>query len=170
MTTQTQSTTVQVHRVYIRATPQAVWDAITDPAWNARYGYGGNGTYDLRPGGPFRVVSSREMKQAGEAGGFPVPDVAVDGEVVESDPPHRLVLTWRLLLDPGIAAEGFTKVTYEIEETQGGTKLTVLHDLEGAPMLAALVSGEHEAGGGGGWPWVLSDLKSLLETGSAFSR
>jgi uncharacterized protein YndB with AHSA1/START domain len=97
-----------------------------------------------------------------------VPDVIIDGEILESDPPRRLSLTWRMLMDPGLQAEGFTRLTYEIEPTQGaGTRLTVIHELDGAPSLAAMVAGEHEAqGAGGGWAWVLSDLKSLLETGS----
>jgi hypothetical protein len=70
-------------------------------------------------------------------------------------------------MDPELAAEGFTRLTYEIEEGRGGvTKLTVVHDLEGAPRLAVLLAGEREAeGAGGGWSWVLSDLKTLLETG-----
>ena len=72
-----------------------------------------------------------------------------------------------MLMDPEMAAEGFTRLTYEIEEGEGGvTKLTVIHDLEGAPKLAALVAGGLEdTGAGGGWSWVLSDLKTLLETG-----
>lgn len=102
------------------------------------------------------------------------PDVAVDGEVVESDPPRKLVVSWRLAMDPEASAEGFTRVTYEIEETQGGaTKLTVIHDLDGAPKHALLVSGameDQDAGGGGGWAWVLSDLKSLLETGKTLAQ
>jgi hypothetical protein len=76
-----------------------------------------------------------------------------------------------MLMDPELAAEGFTRLTYEIEEGQGGvTKLTVIHDLEGAPRLALLVGGAMEAqGAGGGWSWVLSDLKTLLETGESFA-
>jgi uncharacterized protein YndB with AHSA1/START domain len=95
------------------------------------------------------------------------PDVAVDGQVIEVDPPRRLVQTWRMAMDPGMAAEGFTRLTYEIEEGKGGvTKLTVTHDLEGAPLLANLVGGGLEGmGAGGGWAWVLSDLKTLLESG-----
>jgi uncharacterized protein YndB with AHSA1/START domain len=163
-TTEVATTTTQVYRVYIRATPQAIWDAITKPDWTRRYGYGGDAEFDLRPGGAFRVHASEEFLAAGS------PDIVVDGEVVEADPPRKLVQTWRMLMDPGLAAEGFTRLTYEIEETQGGvTKLTVSHDLTGAPGLAALVRGENEASGaGGGWSWVLSDLKSLLETGKAF--
>jgi uncharacterized protein YndB with AHSA1/START domain len=93
--------------------------------------------------------------------------VVADGEVVEADPPRKLVQTWRMLMDPGMAAEGFTRLTWEIEETQGGvSKLTVIHDVEGAPKILALVRGDMEAeGAGGGWPAVLSDLKTLLETG-----
>ena len=157
------ATTTQVYRVWIKATPQAIWDAITEPEWTARYGYGGIADYDLRAGRPFVVHPSEPM--ASMEG---VPDDIIDGEVVEADPPRRLSLTWRMLMDPGMQAEGFTKLTYEIEPVDGGaTRLTVIHELEGAPMLAAMVGGEHEAeGAGGGWAWVLSDLKSLLETGA----
>lgn len=93
--------------------------------------------------------------------------MVVDGEVIEADPPRKLVQTWRMLMDPEMEAEGFTRLTYEIEPTEGGvTKLTVIHDLEGAPRLYALLGGEMEdTGAGGGWDWVLSDLKTLLETG-----
>jgi hypothetical protein len=71
-------------------------------------------------------------------------------------------------MDDELKAEGFTRLTYEIEEIEGGaTRLTVTHDLTGAPALASMVAGESEdAGAGGGWAWVLSDLKSLLETGA----
>lgn len=168
MTTTNQTmVTTQVYRVHIKATPQAIWDAITKPEWTERYGYGGRGEYDLRPGGTYRGLTGEEMKKEGAARGFQVPDVAVDGEVIEADPPRKLVLTWRMLMDPELAAEGFTRLTYEIEEGQGGvTKLTVAHDLEGAPKLALLLAGGREAeGAGGGWSWVLSDLKTLLETG-----
>jgi hypothetical protein len=70
----------------------------------------------------------------------------------------------------GVAAEGFTRLTYEIEPADGGvTKLTVIHDLTGAPKLQLLLAGGMESqGAGGGWSWVLSDLKSLLETGKSF--
>ena len=165
--TATKQATTQVYRVYIKATPQAVWDAITTPEWSNRYGYGGFAEFDLRPGGAFRALAPDEMKRAAEAMGSPSPDVIADGEVIEADPPRRLVQTWRLLMDPDIAAEGFSRLTYEIEESQGGARLTVTHDLEGMPLLAVLVEGGREAeGAGGGWPWVLSDLKTVLETGT----
>jgi uncharacterized protein YndB with AHSA1/START domain len=153
--------TTQVYRVYIRATPEAIWDAITQPEWSQRYGYGGSVEYDLRPGGAYRALASEEMRAHGS------PEVAVDGEVIEADPPRRLVQTWRMLMDPGMVAEGFTRLTYEIEPRDDDvTRLTLIHELEGAPRLALLLSGGMEAeGAGGGWNWVLSSLKTLLETG-----
>jgi uncharacterized protein YndB with AHSA1/START domain len=159
------TTTTQIHRVYIRATPEAVWEAITTPEWSARYGYGGRVEYELRPGGAYRAHASEEFLAAG------APEVVVDGEVIEADPPRRLVQTWRMLMDDDLRAEGFTRLTYELEPAEGGvTRLTLTHDLEGAPRLAAMVGGELEdQGAGGGWAWVLSDLKSLLETGQRLS-
>jgi uncharacterized protein YndB with AHSA1/START domain len=95
------------------------------------------------------------------------PDVVVDGEVIEADPPRKLVQTWRALWDPAMVAEGFKRLTWEIEPGPGGvTTLTVTHELDGAPMTAAQVSGAIKEAGGG-WAFVLSDLKTLLETGKA---
>jgi uncharacterized protein YndB with AHSA1/START domain len=159
------SVTTQVYRVYIRATPEAIWDAITKPEWSRRYGYGGDVEYDdLRPGGSYRAYTSPEMRAHG------APDLAIDGDVIEADPPRRLVQTWRMLMDEQLASEGFTRLTYEIAERENGvTRLTLTHELEGAPQLATLLSGGMEdAGAGGGWAYVLSSLKTLLETGEAF--
>jgi uncharacterized protein YndB with AHSA1/START domain len=164
--------TVQVYRVYIKAPAQRIWEAITDPAWNGRYGYGAPGVFDLQPGGRYYSTASDEMRAAGEKRGRTVPDVIVDGEVVESDPPRRLVHTWRMLTDPDTAAEPFTRLTYDIFEGDNGVcRLTLTHELTGAPNTADMVTGAMEtsgARGGGGWSWVLSDLKTLLETGSGF--
>jgi uncharacterized protein YndB with AHSA1/START domain len=168
MTAKTEpGTTTQVYRVYIKATPEAIWEAITKPDWTEKYLYESRVDYDLRPGGAYRAYPSDAMRVHGEEMGYPIPDVVVDGEVIEADPPRRLVQTWRMLMDPGMAAEGFTRLTWEIEEGEGGvTKLTVIHDLERAPRLAALLAGEMESeGAGGGWVAVLSGLKTLLETG-----
>jgi uncharacterized protein YndB with AHSA1/START domain len=167
MTTMTEtSVTTQVYRVYIKATPEAIWDAITDPDWTEKYGYGGRAEFDLRPGGAYKGFTSEAMRSMGS------PDVAVDGEVIEVDRPRKLVQTWRMVMDPELAEQGFTRLTWEIEEGKGGvTRLTVIHDLEGAPKLATLVSGAMEdQGAGGGWSWVLSDLKTLLETGKPFDK
>ena len=157
--TQQASPTVQIQRVYIKASAQSVWDAITKPEFTERYGYGGRVEYDLRPGGAFRAVANEEMQAAG------MPEVVVDGEVVEADPPRKLVQTWRALWN----GEGFTRLTYDIDEREGGvTCLTVTHDLTGAPETAAMVGGSVE-GAGGGWAEVLSDLKTLLETGKSLN-
>jgi uncharacterized protein YndB with AHSA1/START domain len=145
MTTTTETTT-QVYQVFIKAPAEQVWRALVDPEWTQKYFYGTRKEYDLRPGGRFRSVSA----DSGEP--------MVDGEVLEVEPGRRLVQTWRFLYDPELAAEGFTRVTYELEEAEGGvTKLTATHDLEGAPKTA-----EHVAGG---WSYILSGLKTLLETG-----
>ncbi len=153
------SSVVQINRIYIRATPQAIWDAITQPDWTEKYGYGGRASFDLRPGGAFKIIASPEMQQAG------MPEVVVDGEVLESDPPNRLVQTWRA----GWDTEPATKLTYTIAEKADGVScLTVTHELDGAPNTATMVGGNVE-GAGGGWAEVLSDLKTLLETGTSLS-
>lgn len=171
--TTTATETTQVYRVYIKASPEAIWEAITDPAWTNRYGYTGYLHADLRPGGAMRVVPNDEFKAGAEAQGFPCPDVLVDGEILEADPPKRLVMTWRFHMVPAMAEEGFTRVSYDIAVIDGGfCRLTLTHELDGAPMIAHMVSGADEdagQGGGGGWAWVLSDLKSLLETGANLS-
>lgn len=167
--TTTTDTTTQVYRIYIKATPEAIWDAITKPEWTARYGYTGLVDYDLRPGGAYAVAPTPEFKAEAEANGFPCPDIIIDGEVIEAEPPKRLVTTFRMLMDAGMAEEGFTRLTHEIVPAPDGKScsLTVTHELAGAPLLAALVHGDNEAtGAGGGHAWVLSDLKSLLETGA----
>ena len=163
------ATTTQVYRVYIKASAEKIWQAITDPEWSQRYGYGGFVHYDLEPGGKLEVEPDEKMKAASAEMGWTLPDVIIDGEVLEADPPHKLVTTWRMLMDPGTAAEGFTTLTHEINELEGGfCSLTLIHDLAGAPTLYALVAGSDAPteAGGGGHPWILSDLKSLLETGS----
>jgi uncharacterized protein YndB with AHSA1/START domain len=172
MTTMTQApTTTQVHRIYIKAPAQAIWDALTQPEWSARYGYGGFVHYDLQVGGRYYANPSDEMRKASKEMGNDIPDVIIDGEVLECEAPYRLVQTWRMLMDEGMAKQGFTRLSYDIKEMPDGyCRLTVTHDLEGAPNLALVVGGELEdTGAGGGHPWVLSDLKSLLETGSTLA-
>jgi uncharacterized protein YndB with AHSA1/START domain len=166
MTTMEQTAvTTQVYRVYIKATPEAIWDAITKPEWTQRYGYHGVAEYDLRPGGSYRVSASPEMQALG------MPAALLDGEVIEADRPRKLVQTWHALWDEDIASERPTRVTFDIEEDDGGvTQVTVTHELEGAPVHAAQVaSSARLQQGGGGWTLILSDLKTLLETGSSFA-
>lgn len=165
MTTTTRTgTTVHVYRVYIKATPQAIWDAVTDPEWNKRYGYQSPSEYELRPGGAYRALATAEMREYGS------PEVIIEGEVIESDPPRKLVQTWHALFNPEIAAERATRVTWEIDAQgdSGITRLTVTHDVHDTPATATMVSGSIE-GAGGGWSFILSDLKTLLETGQPFA-
>jgi uncharacterized protein YndB with AHSA1/START domain len=148
--------TTQVFRIYIRATPEQVWAGITSPEFSRQYGYGGDVEFDLTPGGDFRHRASEDMKRVG------MPDVVVTGRVIESDPPRRLVQTW----DPVWNDEPETTLTYEIEPAfDGTTRLTLVHELAGAELTARDVSGNAPADqhGAGGWPWVLSGLKSALE-------
>jgi uncharacterized protein YndB with AHSA1/START domain len=116
----TEVTTTQVYRVYIKASAQAIWDAITRPEWTARYGYTGYVDYDLRPGGLYQVRPTEQFRAGASAQGNELPEVIIDGEVIEADPPYKLVTTFRMLMDPQVAAEGFTRITHEIKETGNG--------------------------------------------------
>jgi uncharacterized protein YndB with AHSA1/START domain len=160
MTTMTEtSVATQVYQVYIKATPEAIWDAITKSEWTEKYGYRGRVDYELRAGGAYRAHATADMLAMG------APEVVIEGEVLEADLPRKLVHTWKALFDPQIAAEAVTRVTWATEEAEGGgTKLTLTHELDGAPVTATLVNGA-VPNMGGGWPYVLSDLKTLLETG-----
>lgn len=155
------SVTTQVYEVYIKAPPQAIWDAITSPEWTTKYAYQGRVEYDLRPGGTFRAHATPDMRTMG------LPDVIIDGEVIEANPPTRLVQTYRFLFSDEMKAEGFTRITWEIEKASANfTRLTVTHELGGAPIMAGMVASKFSEMGAGGWSWILSDLKSLLETGT----
>ncbi len=158
----TNNATTQVYRIVIKASARAIWDATTKPEWTERYAYGGRVEYDLKPGGRYCHRASAEMKAVG------LPDEMIVGKVIESDPPSKLVQTWHPLFDAATTAEAHTRLTYEIKESQSGSVCTVTltHNVTGAPIVAGMVAGGGDpAQGGGGWPWVLSDLKSLLETG-----
>ena len=169
MTTDTATTTVtQIYRIYIETTPEKIWEAITTPEWSEKYYYGTRVDFDLNPGGAYRAVPGAPMLAGFEAMGMDAPDVVVDGTVIESDPPRRLVHTWRLLMDPTVESEGFTTVSWDLWPVNDSiTKLTVTHDVSGAPATALMVDGTGEAdgNGGGGWDQILSALKTLIETG-----
>ncbi|HHU09830.1 MAG TPA: hypothetical protein GXZ60_07425 [Intrasporangiaceae bacterium] len=149
---------VQVFRIYIEAPAEKVWEAMTSKEFSTKYGYGGEASYDLTPGGDYVAGTTDEMKEMGMG------DVAVTGKVIEADPPRRLVQTW-------IAAwhNEETTLTWELTEYAGPlTGLTLTHDCTGAPNTARDVEGSGDAEqGGGGWPWVLAGMKTYLETGKA---
>jgi uncharacterized protein YndB with AHSA1/START domain/DNA-binding transcriptional ArsR family regulator len=137
----------QVYQVFIKASPEQVWDAITRPEFTARYFYGSRVQTTGEAGTPLRHMAPDSDELWG------------DNVVLESQRPERLVHTWRSLYDVEMAAEPPSRVTWEIEPQPGGVcKLTVVHDqLEGSPKTAASVSG--------GWMFIISGLKTLLETG-----
>ena len=143
MTTTTAATT-QVYQVLIKASPEAIWDAITRPEFTVRYFHGARNT--VVPDG-YRSLGPND-------------EVWGDGEVYEFDPPRRLVHEWRSMYDPELAAEPRSRVTWEIEPREDGVcVLTATHDeLDQSPKTAESVSGI-------GWMTVLSGLKTLLETG-----
>jgi len=150
-----------VYRIWIKATPERIWRALTDPQELEGYGYGGRYEVDVRAGGEYRVGATDQMLQAG------APELMVDGEYLEVEEPRRLVQTWHALFDEQMTAEPPTRMTYELEPGKGGvTTLTLTHQVDGAPLAAGITSGA-VAEAGGGLPWVLSDLKTLLETGEA---
>jgi uncharacterized protein YndB with AHSA1/START domain len=142
--TTTVAQTTQVYQVFIKASAEEIWDAITKPEFTQQYFHGARIT-----------VVPDHYRSLG-------PDGAVWGDagVDEFDPPRRLVHGWRSMYDPDLAAEEESRVTWEIEPQDGGIcLLTVVHDrLEASPKTAASVSGQ-------GWMMVLSGLKTLLETG-----
>ena len=162
--TMTDVKTTQVYEVYIKASAEKVWDAITDPEWTQKYAYQSRQEVEPRPGGAFKAFATDDMRQYG------APEVIIDGEVIEFDPPRKLVHTWHAYFSEETTAEPPTRLTYELEETAGGfTRLTLVHEFEDAPVHAQIVASRWTEGAGGGWSWILSDLKSFLETGKTLS-
>jgi uncharacterized protein YndB with AHSA1/START domain len=140
-----QNLTVQVYQVFIKATPEQIWEAITKPEFTTKYFHGA------------RIEVTPERRRTFSPDGS---DDWGEGAVTEFDPPRKLVHEWRSAYNPELAAEEPSRVTWEIDPQEGELSLlTVVHDrLEGAPKTAASVAGP-------GWMMVLSGLKTLLETG-----
>ena len=148
-----------VYVTYIRSTPEKVWTALTDPQTTKKFWFGITAESDFKQGSPWALK-------------FEDGRTADSGEILESEPPRRLVIRWRNEFKPEIKAAGWSRCTMEIELTDyypryaertvdGGkaVKLTITHEAEtdaGAALIEAV---------SGGWPKVLSNLKSLLETG-----
>ncbi len=135
-----------IHQIYIKASSQAIWDAITDPSWNGRYGYQAVQEYELKPGGKYRAVANAGMKQYG------LPDTIIDGEILEVKPLSKLVHTYRWHFSAEHVAEGFTTLTYEIVPTSAGfCRLTITHDVTGR---AHDVRGDPDPVQRTGWRWL----------------
>jgi uncharacterized protein YndB with AHSA1/START domain/DNA-binding transcriptional ArsR family regulator len=134
----------KVFEIYIRTTPERLWQAITDPDIRARYQFGAHIRSDWTRGSTYRVVHDG------------APSGLIEGENVEVDPPRRLVQSARAVWDDDVIAEGTSRVTWEIEPVGDSCRLTVTHDQlreDADPRLY------------GGWPMILSGLKTWLETG-----
>ena len=132
-----------VFEVFIKTTPERLWEAITDPEQRAKYSFGVQTHSDWTPGSEYKA-------------GIPgVVDIA-SGQNVEVDPPRLLVQTFNALWSDQVKAQGQTRVTWEIEPVGSSCRLTVSHDQLPAGANAELY---------GGWPMILSGLKTLLETG-----
>jgi uncharacterized protein YndB with AHSA1/START domain len=141
-----------VYQVFIKARPEQIWDAITKPEFTARYFFGSRVQTTGEANSPIRHFAAHSDELWG------------DDRILAADRPHRLVHTWRSLYEAELAAEPPSRVTWEIEAQPGGvSRLTVIHDqLEQSPKTAASVSG--------GWMFVISGLKTLLETGKPLSE
>jgi uncharacterized protein YndB with AHSA1/START domain len=146
--TATATQTDVVYSTFIRATPEQVWDAIIKPEYTTKYFYGSVIDSTLEPGSAYLCkTADGSMTMA-------------DGVVIEAEAPKTFRHTWRTLWDEAAAKEAPSRISWTVEPQEDGTtKLTLVHDeLDNSPATAASVAG--------GWPYVLSGLKTLLETGA----
>ncbi len=134
----------KVYEIYIKTTPERLWEAITDPEQRSKYSFGVGISSDWTAGSKYEAVHAQA--------GFPISE----GENLEVDPPRRLVQSFNALWSDEVKAEGPSRVTWEIEPVGDSCRLTVTHD--------ELRDGAHDELYGG-WPMILSGLKTLLETG-----
>ena len=141
--TELERTMEKIYELYIRTTPERLWDAITDPETRAKYNFGAAAHSDWTSG------SAIELSAPGAG-------VLGDGVVLEAEPPLRLVHTMRALWSDEVASEGVSRVTWEIEQVGDSCRLTLTHDELREDANAQLY---------GGWPMILSGLKTYLETG-----
>ncbi len=135
-----------VYVTFIRTTPQALWTALTSEEFNRQYWFGMHQESDWTPGSPWRLV-------------FADGRTADTGEILESDPPRRLVIKWRNEFRPELSDEGYARCVMELEPVDGTVKLTITHTMD-RPRSKVIEAVS------GGWPRILSNLKSLLETGT----
>lgn len=135
-----------VYVTYIKTTPEKLWHALTDRATNALYWFGAHQETDWKVGSPWKIA-------------YPDGRIMDSGEILELVPLKRIVIKWRNEWSPELNAEGYSRCTMQIDEADGAVKLTVMHaiDREESKFIEAV---------SGGWPKILSNLKSLLETGA----
>ena len=134
----------KVFEIYIKTTPERLWEAITDSEMRQKYSFGVGVTSDWTPGSRYEAV-------------HPLAPAAIwEGENLEVDPPRRLVQSFKALWSEDVQREGTSRVTWEIEPVGDSCRLTVTHDQLSDGANSELY---------GGWPMILSGLKTLLETG-----
>ena len=136
-----------VYVTFIRTTPEKLWKALLEPEFTRQYWMGTVQESEWKPGASWKIV-------------FPDGRLGDSGEVVEIDPPRKLVLKWKHELFPELTGEGYARMTYELEPQDDMVKLTVLHEMDKpeSKFIKAVSNG---------WPIILSSLKSLLETGES---
>ena len=134
-----------VYVTYIRTTPEKLWQALIDPEFTRRFWCETWQESAWKPGTAWRMM---------------IPDgrVADSGEILEFQPPRKLVLTWRNEFKPELRVEGYSRLTYELEQVGTSVKLTILHEIDksDSKFIEAVSVG---------WPHLMASLKSLLETG-----
>ncbi len=135
-----------VYVSYIRTTPEKLWSALTDAQFMQQYWFGMRGESEWTAGSPWKLISADGV-------------VYDAGNIVEAVPPRRLVIRWRHQNNPELKPEGDSLCSIELEPSGAAVKLSITHTIDCEPsQLITAVSG--------GWPKVISNLKSLLETGS----
>ena len=138
----------KIFEIYIKTTPERLWKAITDPTMRAKYAFGVEVHSDWKQGSSYKNVAGGSSISPGLC--------LVDGVILEVDPPKRLVQSYRALWSDDVKKQGTSRVTWEIKQFQDSCRLTVTHD-----ELPVLANPELY----GGWPMILSGLKTILETG-----
>ena len=134
-----------VYVTYIRTTPQKLWQALIEPEFTRRYWVETYQESEWKPGAAWCAKA-------------PTGEVAVSGEILEIDPPRRLVQSWRFERKPELKADGYSRLTYELEPLGDSVRLTIVHEHARADSLLMKDISR-------GWPMVLASLKSMLETG-----
>jgi len=135
------------YNIYIRTTPEELWSSLTTTDFMKQYWMGVSFEADWKAGGDWKMV-------------YPDGRVTDTGTILEFDPPRRLVLKWRNEFMPELHAEGYGTCTMEITQDGNVSMLSVVHsmDMPNSKLVTAV---------SGGWPKILSNLKSLIETGEA---
>jgi len=138
-----------VYVIYIRTTLDKLWDALLEPQFQRTYWFGTTQQSEWTPGAAWKMV-------------YPDGTITDSGEILEIEKPKHIVIRWRNEFRPELKAEGYSLCRIELEQADGAVRLTIRHEIDkpGAKLIDAV---------SGGWPKILSSLKSLLETGAPLS-